>query len=81
MNRIREDLAIAIFIFACCKCCDPSAELGRRTPLPTHRCLCCSAEYNCVSSPVSELRPDFTSPLARKEAEIFPHLGTEGVSK
>lgn len=31
-----------------------------------------------VSSPVSELRPDFTSPLARKEAEFFSPLRDGG---
>lgn len=49
MNRISEDLATAIFIFASYKCCDPLAQLGQRTLLPTRRCLCCSTEYDCVS--------------------------------
>lgn len=81
MNRIREDLAITILIFACSKCCDLSAQLGQRTLLPTHRCPCCSTEYNHVSFPVNELRADFSSHLVRKKADIFPHLGIEGVSK
>lgn len=42
------------------------SSAGAKVPAANSQVLCCSVEYNCVSFPVNELRPDFTSPLARK---------------
>lgn len=60
--------------------------LGQRTMpvsswLQIQRYLSIAQQNTTVSFPANELRPDFTSPLARKEAKIFPHLGMDGASE